>query len=111
VGIWLVYVHEDFLIRQFSPVKIHDIGRIIRESKKAIPTTPMLEGVTPNEVSTDRNRPRPRPHPRRGHWHHFWTGPGADIAARKLVLKWVAPTFVGTILDDDPAIINIIKKD
>ncbi len=34
-----------------------------------------------------------RPHARCGHWHHFWTGQrsGKD---RKLILKWVAPTFI-----------------
>lgn len=32
------------------------------------------------------------PHSRRGHWHHYWTGP--RDGERKLVLKWVAPTFI-----------------
>lgn len=32
------------------------------------------------------------PHARRGHWHHYWTGPlDGD---RKLVLKWTAPTLI-----------------
>ena len=34
-----------------------------------------------------------RPHARRGHWHHYWTGP-LNTPDRKLVLKWTAPTFV-----------------
>lgn len=33
-----------------------------------------------------------RPHVRRGHFHHYWTGP--MDGERVLVLKWVAPTFV-----------------
>lgn len=35
----------------------------------------------------------PRPHERSGHWHHYWTGPLAG--PRKLILRWVFPTFVG----------------
>ena len=35
---------------------------------------------------------RVRPHARRGHWHHYWTGP--MDGDRKLVLKWTAPTFI-----------------
>lgn len=33
-----------------------------------------------------------RPHSRRGHWHHYWTGP--RDGAQTLILKWVAPTFI-----------------
>lgn len=33
-----------------------------------------------------------RPHARRGHWHHYWTGP--KDGERKLILKWTAPTFI-----------------
>lgn len=47
----------------------------------------------------ERTRPRSvggggtvRPHVRRAHWHHYWVGPmGGE---RKLVLRWVPPTFV-----------------
>lgn len=35
------------------------------------------------------------PHTRRGHWHHFWTGPKSDPDKRQLVLKWLHPTMVG----------------
>lgn len=35
----------------------------------------------------------PRPHSRRGHWHHFWTGP--KDGERKLILKWINPLMVG----------------
>lgn len=33
------------------------------------------------------------PHSRRGHWHHFWTGK-MGTEERRLILRWVAPTFV-----------------
>lgn len=35
-----------------------------------------------------------RPHVRRAHWHGYWTGPKAG--ERKYILKWIAPTLVGT---------------
>lgn len=35
---------------------------------------------------------RKRAHTRRGHWHHYWTGP--KNGERKLILKWTAPTFI-----------------
>lgn len=50
----------------------------------------------------------PRPHMRRGHWHNFWTGSKSNPNARKLVLKWVAPTFIGE-RDDTPVVIHHVK--
>lgn len=35
---------------------------------------------------------RKRLHSRRGHWHHYWTGP--KDGERTLILKWTAPTFI-----------------
>lgn len=35
---------------------------------------------------------RKRLHSRRGHWHHYWTGPRGG--ERTLILKWTAPTFI-----------------
>ena len=50
-----------------------------------------------------------RPHSRRGHWHHYWTGPVSG--ERKLVLKWVAPTFIHQDLADAGAIVIFPVKD
>lgn len=33
-------------------------------------------------------------HMRRAHWHHYWTGPRDQTENRKIILHWVAPTFV-----------------
>lgn len=38
----------------------------------------------------------PRPHIRRAHWHAYWTGPRKEPSKRKLILKWLPPTPVGT---------------
>lgn len=50
----------------------------------------------------------PRPHMRRGHWHNFWTGSRSKPDERKLVLKWVAPTFIGD-RDETPIVIHNVK--
>lgn len=42
--------------------------------------------------SQDGTGAKVRPHSRRGHWHHYWTGP--RDGDRKLILKWTAPTFI-----------------
>ena len=39
-----------------------------------------------------------RSHTRRGHWHHYWTGP--RDGDRQLILKWTAPTVIHP--DDAP---------
>lgn len=47
-------------------------------------------------------------HVRRGHYHHFWTGPRSD---RKLILKWVNPSFINfSDFDEMPATIHAVKK-
>lgn len=57
------------------------IGNAIRKIKS--PSHPSSQGGTGTKV---------RPHSRRGHWHHYWTGP--RDGDRKLILKWTAPTFI-----------------
>lgn len=60
------------------------IGAEFRKYKRAEADT--SQGATGRASS-------PSPHMRRGHWHHYWTGPlDGD---RKLILKWTAPVFVG----------------
>lgn len=43
----------------------------------------------------DGERRSPRAHMRAGHWHHYWTGP-RESHDRRLVVRWVAPTMVGS---------------
>lgn len=40
-----------------------------------------------------------RPHVRRGHYHHFWAGSEKD-GTRRLILRWVAPTFINGTSED-----------
>lgn len=47
---------------------------------------------SPARVSEPGTGSPKRPHSRRGHWHHYWTGP--HTGKRELVLKWTPPTFI-----------------
>ena len=75
------------------------IGNAIRKSRQ--PSHSSSQNGTGSKV---------RPHSRRGHWHHYWTGP--RDGDRKLILKWTAPTFVH--LNDfrnDEVVIYPIKRE
>lgn len=56
------------------------VGAAIRRAKREEPDREAADGG------------RRRPHSRRGHWHHYWTGP--RNGERTLILKWTAPTFI-----------------
>lgn len=48
-----------------------------------------------------------RSHTRRGHWHHYWTGP--KDGERSLVLKWTAPTVIHPEDGEDIVVIYPVK--
>lgn len=52
----------------------------------------------------------PRPHMRRGHWHHFWTGPKAQQEERKLILKWLSPMAIAANPEDMPITFHEVKQ-
>lgn len=62
----------------------------------------------PHEASASTG-PAKRSHTRRGHWHHYWTGPmNGD---RKLILKWTAPTVIHPGgADEDNIVIYPVKN-
>lgn len=64
------------------------IGKMIRQQKY------YDGGGTGSHNGTSK-----RPHVRRGHYHHFWVGSEKD-GTRRLILRWVAPTFVNGSADD-----------
>ena len=51
-----------------------------------------------------------RPHMRRGHWHHFWTGPKAQPEERKLILKWLSPMAIAANPEDMPITFHEVKQ-
>lgn len=52
------------------------------------------------------------PHARRGHWHSYWTGK-RDSDDRKIILKWLAPTFIHKIAEKEAqrTTTNIVEKE
>lgn len=53
---------------------------------------------------------RKRPHIRRGHYHHYWTGPRNNPDKRKLVLVWLDPVLVNTDTSEKlPTVIHKVK--
>lgn len=79
------------------------IGAAIRKNKDGV-----RETTTGTATGTGGKH---RPHPRRGHWHHYWTGP--RTGERNLILKWVAPTFIHmdeTGPDDERVVLFPVKE-
>ena len=72
------------------------IGNAVRAHRKKIALS----------TGTGETHSSPRPHMRRGHWHSFWIGPKSTPEERKLILKWVAPTFVCATEDDTPVTLH-----
>lgn len=50
-----------------------------------------------------------RPHMRRGHWHHYWTGP-LD-GKRELILRWTAPTMIHSEMGAEDNVVVYPVKD
>lgn len=77
-------------------------GTLIRRAR----TNPQHQ----NGSATGETGSPKRPHSRRGHWHHFWTGK-LESQDRRLVLKWVAPTFIhGASSVEDVAVIAVAPE-
>lgn len=86
-----------------------DIGTRIGPALKNKLAQEYKDNSVQSENSTEiSNRRSLRPHYRRGHWHHYWTGPRRSDE-RKLVLKWISPVPVGiNIFDDDSNLPTVI---
>lgn len=82
-------------------------GNAIREYRRN-PTRYEYE-KDPERIGTGTPK---RPHSRRGHWHSFWVGK-KGTSERKTVLKWVAPTFVHKMIEQEESngiTTNIVKN-
>lgn len=94
---------KKFIKDKYREVQIWDCGNKISEKIRTF-----LVKDRSIEIYSESNISRvgsPKsPHSRRGHWHHFWIGK-VDTEERKLILKWVAPTFV----NGSPNTVNINK--
>lgn len=63
---------------------------------------------TENKMNNSSKPSSKSPHIRRGHFHHFWTGKH-DSEERKLVVKWVAPTFINMTGEESIAVVHSVN--
>lgn len=97
---------KQFIKDKYREVQIWDCGNKISEKIRTFLISDK-ENKLPSEY-TGRTGGSKAPHSRRGHWHHFWTGK-MNTDERKLILRWVAPTFVnGT---PNTVNINIVENE
>ncbi len=73
------------------------VGNAVRNYRRQQETIP--SDVLPGTHAS------PRPHLRKGHWHNFWIGRKDFPSERKLILRWVAPTFVGIMDEQDTPVV------
>lgn len=99
-----VYKRGKKIRDSYAEIRKWDVGVRIGASVKAS----VQSGASNSQSKEHSARDRHRPHMRRGHWHNFWTGSKSAPSERKLVLKWVAPTFIGE-RDDTPVVIHHVK--
>lgn len=86
---------------KWSEVRIQDVGvKYGSDFRKTYTSQPT------NEYENTGKRKSPIPHFRCAHWHKFWVGEGR----KQLVLKWIAPVFVGNG-DNKNVIIHKVKED
>lgn len=94
---------------KFSEIRKWDVGyRIgytIRSSQSA---------GNDNQSNAASSHNSPRAHVRRAHWHHFWKNDPQVYGKKKLILKWLFPTFVNWGNDEDgdnnPMTVHKVKK-
>lgn len=90
-------------------IKKFDVGYRIGAAIVAHQTKKTTTGADGEDVRERSGTSAPKSaHVRRGHYHHFWTGPRSD---RKLILKWVNPSFINfSDYDEMPATIHAVKN-
>lgn len=97
---------KQFIKDKYREVQIWDCGSKISEKIRTFLISDKKNKV-PSEY-TGKSGGTKAPHSRKGHWHHFWTGK-INTSERKLILRWVAPTFVnGT---PNTVNINIVENE
>lgn len=103
--------NKKYIKDRFREVQKWDLGTktgmVIRNFNKRTNVNYNFKNNNENYILKESSMKRP--HSRRGHWHHFWTGK-KETEERKLVLKWVAPTFIHKEIETEFATNNIIKE-
>lgn len=70
------------------------VGAAIRKCRDALGTDPYGDTSDADPKKSSAKGGTKRPHTRRGHYHHYWVG-SEKAGTRRLVLKWIAPAFIG----------------
>lgn len=100
--------NKQFIKDKYREVQIWDCGNKISEKIRTFLISEKKSDSLHGEVGISGGTKAP--HSRKGHWHHFWTGK-MNTDERKLILKWVAPTFVnGTPNTVNINVVNDTKK-
>lgn len=96
---------------KFSEIRKWDVGvrvgSAIRKHKAQLEDAVIQEDTNEEnllDVIAKRSGTPKRPHMRCGHFHHYWTG--KRNGERKLIVKWVAPTFIGKWDKDLPVVVH-----
>jgi hypothetical protein len=83
---------EDSIKDRYREVQKWDVGKQTGENiRKYHKNNSVQYASESNGTRTGISTPK-KPHIRSGHWHHYWIGP--HEGERKLVLRWLAPTFI-----------------
>lgn len=89
---------------QFKEVRQWDVGQVVvRNLKKSYE-----HSLSTYQRENSSSGWTQRPHMRRAHWHSFWTGKKDN---RKLIVKWIAPTFVNADKGEANPTVNVIKQE
>ena len=70
----------------------------VQDDEYSDENVPIMDATDDKEKRTQRKSA----HIRRGHWHHYWTGPRSDPDNRVPILHWLPPTAVGIKLEEAP---------
>ena len=84
---------KKFIKDKYREVQIWDCGNKLSEKIRTFLVSDKHNSGTIVQRNSSGTGKSKSPHSRRGHWHHFWTGK-IGTEERKLILRWVAPTFV-----------------
>ena len=93
---------------KYSEIRKWDVGFRTGSAIRLYEETEKLRN-TENQ-NKNGSHASPRPHMRRGHWHHFWTGPKAKPKERKLILKWLSPMAVAADPEDAPIVFHKVEQ-
>ena len=91
-------------IQKEAKIQEWAVGSVITKQFKRSTYTPS------DSQNGNANGTKKSPHMRKAHWHHYWVG-ARESEERRLVLKWVQPSFIHAEgIKGKPIIVNEVKK-